>query len=131
MLQGRGGNRLALPWPRVYCIYMAQDAAPKGITTTKLDAQHEENGGVLKPGQPGYWQVWGARANDVEVGDLLMVRWDAKDGTHEIKEYEVAAITYGFPTKVRATDGRKFWLGALQHIIVLRYGDHNTLARSL
>ena len=86
------------------------------------------NGGVLQPGTPGYWQVWGASARDVRVGDLVIARWENEDGTHSLEEYEIAEVTHGFPTRCVATDGRKFWLGALQRLAVLRQGTHNTLS---
>ena len=94
------------------------------IITNTLDAQ-----GVLQPGEEGYWKIWGAHARDVQVGDLLMVRWNKADGSHEIGEYEIAELLDDevIAPKFRATDGRTFRIGALQKIVLLRKGTHHTL----
>jgi hypothetical protein len=106
--------------------------APKGIVTEILDAQNDDNGGVLQPGQEGFWKIWGASARDVEAGDLIMVRWEAKDGSHELKEHALQARLPegdGIAPKFQAESGEIFRLGMLQKIVLLRWGTGNTLSR--
>ena len=93
-----------------------------GIVTEKLESQ-----GVLAPGEQGYWKVWGARAGHIRTGDLAMFRWADADEPDEIEIAEVLDRDPCAP-KFRCTDGRVLRIGGLMPVIVLRHGDHNTLA---
>jgi hypothetical protein len=90
--------------------------------------------GILRPGTAGYWEVWGARADDIQAGDLVMISYD--DG---IFEYEVSALAPRgngdlrdmVRPRFRAATGELFNIGALQPVVVLRKGTHHTLADSV
>jgi len=101
------------------------------IVTELIDAQNEDNGGPLAPGQEGFWKIWGAGARDVQAGDLVLVRWADEDGGHHIEEYAIAARLdegNGIAPKFAAESGEIFRLGMLQRIVVLRWGTGNTLS---
>ena len=40
-----------------------------GLAAARLAAQE---GQELKAGEPGYWKVWGARACDARIGDVIV-----------------------------------------------------------
>jgi hypothetical protein len=101
---------------------MATDPTP-GPITTLLDAQ-----GVLAPGQPGYWQVWGADARHIQAGDLVLSK--TPDGVmHEDVILEAGRRPIGAYVLTEA--GEDFTLGALVRIVILRQGTHNTLAPAI
>jgi hypothetical protein len=104
----------------------------KGIVTEIIDAQNEDNGGVLQPGQEGYWKIWGASSRDVVAGDLVIARWEQEDGSHVLAEYAIQEKLdngNGFAPRFLAESGESFRLGALQRIVVLRWGTGNTLSK--
>ena len=86
-----------------------------GATET-LEAQ-----GELQPGDQGYWKVWGARPNDIRVGDIVMTD-GSEDQVAEIDRSDIVRV------RIVTTTGDRFSLGALCPVIVLRWGTHNTLA---
>jgi len=91
--------------------------------------------GILQPGQPGYWKVWGAQASDIRPGDLVMVKYEDTG----IREYEVAELAprggSNLLDVVRprflSTAGDLFTVGALQPVEVLRKDIQNRLAPSI
>lgn len=88
--------------------------------------------GPLQPGDEGFWQVWGARAQDILPGDVLMVRWEHDDGSHEIGEYEVIEVApWGAVGITVTTTTGTIHVGHLQRIALVRWGTHNTLAGSI
>ena len=117
---------------------------PSGPFMTKLEAQ-----GDLKPGDQGYWEVWGARAMDIRPGDLVLMRWsqddEAKRGVHHFAEYEVLEMAPHPPRedgredlrnscRVRflttsSTPDRPVYgsVGMLQVMKLVRPGTHHTL----
>jgi hypothetical protein len=102
-------------------------------TTAEAVAAFESQG-VLQPGETGWWKVWGANPHTIRTGDLVMFKHD--------NEYETNLITGTFvsnahPLRVGLVsdacefeDG-KFTLGAFGPVVVVRWGDRNTLAENL
>lgn len=110
--------------------------------------------GRLKPGEEGYWRVWGASARDVQPGDIVVLRYaDGEAGEYEVGEYapREAREVDGRPNTAlddmrarghtggglsmdqirprwRATDGELFTIGAMQPIALLRKSTHNILS---
>lgn len=83
--------------------------------------------GVLKPGEPGWWQVWGANPHSIRAGDLVLSLVD-----DEMVPTYVADL---FPSKaapmrvgVVTDNGERVTFGALSKIVLLRRGTHNMLA---
>jgi hypothetical protein len=110
---------------------------PVSPVSALIDAQ-----GILQPGEPGYWQIWGANITHAEEGDLLLVRWEDKETPPNVTigEYIIASIDPDPPwcpviTAASTTDppyppnGERFRVGMGQRITLLRQGTHNTLAR--
>ena len=98
--------------------------------TAALDAQ-----GALEPGTEGYWQVWGARTQDIQPGDLVMIRYE-DTGISEFEVAELAPRGDGdlrdtIRPRFRAATGELFHVGALQPVVVMRKGTHHTLAGSV
>jgi hypothetical protein len=104
-----------------------------GPFTKALDEQ-----GVLQPGSEGWWQVAGARADDIRDGDLVMVKMLPHDGGPAIiAEYAVGTI---IPEdgmlgtifiKFTTPQGTEASFGRLCPVQVLRRGTHMTLADSV
>jgi hypothetical protein len=92
--------------------------------TERLNAQNAN--GAMQPGTPGLWQVWGARAHNIRVGDFVMAKW-ADSG--EITEHEVISLE-NWPMGVQVFDsnGAHIYIGGLQPIVLMRPGTHHTLA---
>ena len=90
-----------------------------------------ESQGVKQPGTYGFWQVWGARTQDVKPGDILLCK-NGDDG-----EVQADYITEVFAAKspLRAgfinADGKRFTLGIIAPMILCRWGTHGTLADSV
>jgi hypothetical protein len=107
-----------------------------GPVTARLDAQDPDGEG-LKPGTPGYWSVWGARAMDIRPGDLVMSGWKDSDDPSVIHhaEYEVAEMA-GFKDPMMdtvrvgfiATTGKFASVGMMQPMKLVRRGTHCTLS---
>lgn len=77
--------------------------------------------GSLPPGDSGWWEVWGARASDACVGDILLSKGGHTDfvtGTFEAKSIVRVGLV---------SDGERFTIGMGAPIILLRWGTHNTL----
>lgn len=88
---------------------------------------------TLQPGETGWWKVWGARAQDIRPGDIVVV-----STAGVIDEFQVAdPAPYGDGLKdlirrrFRASTGELFSVGALQAMTLLRKGTRNTLADSI
>jgi hypothetical protein len=87
--------------------------------TATIEAQ-----GRMEPGTTGYWKVWGARPHNVRPGDVVLL---APGDEFELVEDTFTAKAA--PMRVGLViDGERLTIGALCPIIVLRHGDHNTLA---
>jgi hypothetical protein len=110
---------------------------PHGPVTTRLNAQC-----ALKPGDEGYWKVWGARAIDIRPGDLVMSGWKDEDydnnGVIHHAEYEVTEMAlFDAPTmnSIRvgfiATTGKFGSVGMMQPMQLVRWGTHHELADSI
>lgn len=89
--------------------------------------QQVEDQGTLQPGESGWWKVWGANANHIRPGDLVL----AKHGDEVVPTY-VAEL---FPAKaapmrvgVVTDNDERLTFGVLAPIVLLRQGTHNTLA---
>jgi hypothetical protein len=96
-----------------------------GIVEDRLNAQ-----GEIAPGTEGWWRVFGARAQDVRPGDMVVtascefkVQERAPRGNGDLRDVAVPRFL--------GTDGQYYYLGALQAIAVLRYGTKHTLADSI
>jgi hypothetical protein len=114
---------------------MTRPAAPAPLSAI-LASQQET--GKLQPGDPGYWQVWGARAADIRPGDLVMMARGEGDA-RQFYEFQCAECLPTRPDhligdtcqpRFRTTDGRVLGVGMVQRIKIVRYGTHNTLADS-
>jgi hypothetical protein len=97
------------------------------------------NGQDLKPGDEGYWKVWGACAMDIQPGDLVMSGWKDEDytanGIIRHAEYEVAEMaSFTAPTMntLRVgfidTTGKFASVGMLQPCAIVRWGTGNFLS---
>jgi hypothetical protein len=85
--------------------------------------------GELKPGEQGWWKVWGARIIDVRAGDLLLVK-DANTGevvADLVSEIRPAGGWAGMRL-LYTSDGVDRSIGALAPFVLLRQGTHNMLA---
>lgn len=98
----------------------------ENLTSTAAWGQVEAQG-RLKPGEAGWWEVWGATVHDARPGDLILAKVDG-----EILPTLVIDL---FPAKadpVRVgivTDhGERVTFGALNRIVLLRPGTKHTLA---
>jgi len=81
--------------------------------------------GVLQPGEPGWWKVWGASVQDVRAGDIVITR----TGTFHVEAlFEAKSVArQGIVVNGQPqTIGRMFG-----PIVVVRKGTHNTLAGSV
>lgn len=80
----------------------------------------------LAAGTPGLWQVWGARAIDIRLGDVVLT--SAGPGT--LLAEEVAAIAETIVgVAITTPSGAKFRLGGLNTgFLLFRPGDRATLA---
>jgi hypothetical protein len=109
---------------------------PAGPVTTMLDVVQ---GGRIEPGTEGYWPVYGARALDIEPGDLVMSGWKDEDdpAIKRHAEYEVVDMSsFGDlrdSCRVRflTTAGQLRSVGMLQPMVLLRRGTHSTLCSSV
>ena len=102
-----------------------------GIISDALDAQ-----GTLQPGTEGWWQVWGARAQDIRPGDMVMMTYTDAPEPIEFQVQEPAPrgdndLRDVVRPRFLATDGTHHHIGALQKIVVLRRGTRHTLADSI
>lgn len=108
---------------------MTNPVASIPTTTAKAVAQADSQG-VLQPGDTGFWKVWGASVQDIQVGDLVYIR--TENGPVEpflVQDTFVskaAPLRFGF-----VSEGERFTLGALVQVLVLRWETHNTLAKSV
>jgi hypothetical protein len=103
-------------------------------TMTSTPVTEALNGqGTLRPGQEGWWKVYGAQASDVQAGDLIMV----KPRDAEITEHAITRIVPEDGMRgamfLRFIDaaGEDLRIGRLCPVIVLRKGTQNTLAGSI
>lgn len=116
---------------------------PLGPFSQRLQDQKDSHSGdALKPGQEGYWKVWGARAVDIRPGDLVMSGWKDKDyennGVLHHAEYEVmemASFTAPTMNSIRVgfidSTGTFGSVGMMQAMVLMRWGTGNTLADSV
>jgi len=81
--------------------------------------------GILKPGDYGWWKVWGAQPKDIQPGDVVMVKGD-EDWT----EITGLFLSNAHPVRLGfwGEGGNRFTIGALCPVVVLRRGTHNMLA---
>jgi len=97
--------------------------------TSEAAWREAEAQGPLKPGDEGWWKVWGARPQDVRAGDMVL--WQDSQGQ------EAMLIEECFQSK--AWPMRQGWIveaepltfGSLAQIVLLRRGTCNTLADSV
>jgi hypothetical protein len=90
-----------------------------------------ESQGVKQPGTYGFWQVWGARTQDIRPGDLLLSR---KGETNEVcTDYVTDVFTAKSSSRAGFidADGNRFTIGILAPMILCRWGTHGTLADSV
>jgi hypothetical protein len=93
------------------------------MTSTEAWAQAEAQG-TLQPGEQGWWKVWGARAANVQPGDLLLLAGQEPTLIADTFTAKAAPMRIGLVS----AEGERFTIGALADVIVLRPGTHNTLA---
>jgi len=97
---------------------------------------------AMEPGTEGYWKVWGARVADVRPGDLVMLKYSDEPGTvfsyvvgERVRrpEYQGRPVLMDTvrPKFSDQVTGEEFTIGAMQPIVLLRWGTHNTLADSV
>lgn len=95
------------------------------MDSTQALAQLEAQG-TLKPGEEGWWKVWGAKIHDARKGDLILSNVDGEvvptlvEDTFKAKAYPMRAGI--------VCDGARCTFGALSTIVLLRRGTKNTLA---
>lgn len=89
--------------------------------------------GTLKPGESGWWKVWGASVCDIRPGDAVGFRSDPVDT--DSAEWHFVEDTFqakSWPIRWGIVeDGERYTLGALCPIVLLRKGDRNTLSGSV
>ena len=91
--------------------------------TDALDAQ-----GILQPGEQGWWRVYGARAEDILPGDLVMI----KDDEFQVAERAPWGNRWDtLRVRFRTAAGELRTVGMLQPVEVVRRGTHCTLAQSI
>lgn len=109
---------------------------PAGPVTTALDWGRNPDE-RLEPGSPGYWRVYGARADDIRPGDLVMSGWADDDGIKRHAEYDVVDLApWGdlrdsLRVRFLTTTGQHASVGRMQPMALLRQGTHGTLADSV
>ena len=112
---------------------------PLGPVMQRLYDQ-EDAKGALKPGDEGWWPVWGARAIDIRPGDLVMSGWKDRDDPRVIHhaEYEVvemASFAQPAMNSIRVgfidSTGTFCSVGMLQAMQLRRWGTGNKLAASI
>jgi hypothetical protein len=82
--------------------------------------------GVLKPGEPGWWKVWGATPRHIQPGDLVL---SIEGETFTLNLIEDTYLAKNSPLRVGVViEGTRMTFGALTEIILLRKGTHNFLA---
>jgi hypothetical protein len=108
---------------------------PAGPVTTALDWDRPEGG--REPGTEGYWEVWGARAIDIQPGDLVMSGYKDDDGINRHNEYEVVEMSSwgdlrdSCRVRFLTSTGQLRSVGMLQPMALVRKGTHATLSRSV
>lgn len=84
-----------------------------------------------EPGTMGFWQVWGARPQDLRPGDVLLCKIGdtGEVATDYIAERFIAksAARVGFINQ----DGKRLTIGALAPVVIVRWGTHATLSESV
>ena len=92
-------------------------------TMTSTPVTEALNGqGTLRPGQEGWWKVYGAQASDVQAGDLIMV----KPRDAEITEHAITRIVPEDGMRgamfLRFIDAAGLWSGQRRYsgVVVLR-----------
>jgi hypothetical protein len=110
---------------------------PHGAVMQRLYDQEDEHG-TLKPGQEGWWPVWGARAVDIRPGDLVLSGWKDENNVIHHAEYEVAEMaSFTAPTmnSIRVgfidSTGKFGSVGMLQTMKLFRRATGNKLADSI
>lgn len=82
--------------------------------------------GVLQPGEPGWWKVWGAGFGHVRAGDLFLTR--GADGSDEVYLAEDVFEAKAHPIRVGVViEGERVTWGIMCPLVLLRRGTHNTL----
>jgi hypothetical protein len=95
-----------------------------GLAASRFAAQEK-----LEAGESGYWKVWGARASDARIGDIIATRND--DGSLRLSEvaYCEDKVTH---TVFFTPSWDSFVIGNLYNkLFVFRPGTGNTLADSV
>lgn len=78
---------------------------------------------VLQPGEPGWWEVWGASPQDIRPGDLVLLKGGDSIFVQDTFLAKAHPIRVGL-----ISDGEKCTLGVLCPIALIRQGTRNTLA---
>lgn len=94
-----------------------------GIIENALTAQ-----GVIQPGTGGYWRVFGARAQDIVTGDMVITDSHEFQVGQVVRRRDLRDIVC---PAFLGTDGKTYHVGALQPIVVLRHGTRHILAPSI
>lgn len=90
-------------------------------TTAEVRAEIEAQG-VLQPGEPGWWEVWGASPQDVRTGDYLLFG----DGEEMYIQYAERASN-GWQVRYQR-DGEWYRMGLGCRLVLLRRGTRHTLS---
>ena len=99
-----------------------------GLAAARCAAQLAAQEG-LKAGEPGYWKVWGARAWDARIGDVIVTLNDDDSLRFDEVAYCENKVTH---TVFFTPSWDSFFLGNLYSKMVLfRPGTRNTLADSV
>jgi hypothetical protein len=92
----------------------------------ELDAQDAK--GRLQPGEPGWWQVWGASVQDIEPGDAVV---EAGTGGEWFYVQDVFQSNSPWLRLGIVVDGERQTIGIACPIGLMRRGTKNTLAASV
>lgn len=83
--------------------------------------------GALKPGEPGWWKIWGASVRDIRPGDAVMD--SSEEGFYLVEDMYLAKSS---PLRVGiVVNGERMTIGAMTPVIVMRRSTHNILAESV
>jgi hypothetical protein len=80
---------------------------------------------TLAPGTVGWWQIWGAGAHHIQPDDIVL----AKFGDDVVTIHAVETFPMPVGTRVVDDAGKRWVIGGLQRITLVRKGTQNTLAR--
>ncbi len=81
----------------------------------------------LQPGEPGWWQVWGASVPDIRPGDYVLTKVEE----FYVQDTFVPEGLRAYTSLGLVTDGERSVIGRLCPIVLLRPGTRNTLSDSV